>query len=118
MVFLLAPSVVNQNRSRDDRRWSYSVILLNNRFHIVCCQHLESGALRGLRNCVGVFPHIERAVGTLLVPVFANRLGNCKDVRFVKCAAQGGATVSAGGEADWRVWFIQVGPPLEKFLRP
>src|ERR1700722_10240035 len=112
----LASTVVNQNRSRDDRRRSYPVILLNDRVHVVRRQHLEGGALRGLRDCVGVLPHIERAVGSLLVPVFADGLGNCEDVRFVKCAAQGRATVSAGAEAHSLVWIIQVGAPLEIFL--
>ena len=100
MFFLLATTVVNQNRSRDNRRRSYSVVLLNDRVHVVCRQHLEGGALRGLRDCVGVFSHIERAVGTLLVPVFADRLGNCEDVRFVKCAAQGRSPMAASAEAD------------------
>src|ERR1700722_4687194 len=100
MVCLLAATVVNQNRSRDNRRRSYAVVLLNDRFHIVCRQYLEGRTLRGLGDSMGVFPHIERAVSSLLAPVFADRLGNGEDVRFVECAAQGRAPVSAGAETD------------------
>src|SRR5260370_8058873 len=95
----LAATVVNQNRSRDNRRRSYPVVLLNDRVHVVCPPHLEGGALRVLRDCVGVFPHIERAVGTVLVPVFADRLGNLQDVRFVKCATHGRSPVPPATEA-------------------
>ena len=66
----LAATVRNQNRSRDNRCRSYPVALLNNRLHVVCRKHLEGGALRGVGDGMGVFPHIERAVGSLLVPVF------------------------------------------------
>ena len=116
MVLLTAAAVVNQNRSRDNWRRSYPVVLLDDRLHVVCRQHLEGGALRGLGDCVGVFSHIERAIGSLLAAVFADRLGNCKDVRLVKCAAQGRAPVSAGAKADQLVRIIQVGTPLEIFL--
>src|SRR5580692_1485664 len=112
----LATTVINQNRSRDDRRRSYPAVLLNDRLHVVCRQYLEGGALRGLRDCVSVFPHIERAVDTLFAAVFADRLGNCEDVRFVKCAAERRATMSAGAEADQLVWILQVGTPVKIFL--
>src|SRR5580704_15780839 len=107
----LAATVPNQNRSRDNRCRSYPVALLNNRLHVVCRKHLEGGALRGLGDGMGVFPHIERAVGSLFAPVFADRLGNREDVRFVKCASQGRAAVSAGAEADELVWILQVRAP-------
>src|SRR5579863_9428901 len=97
---LLPAAVVNQNRSRDHGSRSYAVILLDDRLHMVRRQHLERGALRGPRDGVRVFPHVERAVGSLLPPVVANRLSNSENVRFREGSVKGRAPVSAGAEAD------------------
>ena len=110
---ILATTVVNQNGSRDDRGRSYSVTLLYDGVHIVRGQHLESGALRGCRERVGVFPHVERTVGSLLSTVVADRLGDRQNVRFGECAVEGRAAVSAGAETDELVGILQIGMALE-----
>ncbi len=110
---LLAAAVVNENGSRDDRGRSYTVALLNDRLHVVCRQHFEGGALRGPRDGVRVFPQIEWAVGSLLSPVVADRLGNSQDVRFGKCCMQGRTPVSTGAKADQLTGIMQVGTTRE-----
>src|SRR5208282_2426046 len=100
VVVNIAAAVVNENGSRDHRGRSHTVALLNDRLHVVRRQYLEGCALCGPGDGVGVFSHVEWAVRSLLSPVFADRLGDGQNVRFVKCAVQGRATVSTGAKAD------------------
>ena len=89
--------------------------LLDARRDAVRGEHLEGGALRRSRERVGVLAHVERAVDALAAPVFADRLGDREDVRFVERAAQRRAAVSAGAEAHDLLGILDVGHALEVF---
>src|SRR5215470_2062847 len=77
-----AAAIVNQNRPRNDRCWSYSVVLLNGSFDAIGRQDLQSGPLSGIRQGVRVLAHEQSAVYALSNPVIANGLSDCQDVRF------------------------------------
>ncbi len=73
---LLATAVGNQDGSRDYGGWSYAVVLLDDCLYVVRRQHFEGGTLRGRRQSVGIFSHVQGAAGSLRSPVVANCLGN------------------------------------------
>src|SRR5208283_627755 len=108
-----AAPVVNQNGSGDNRRRSYPVVLLDDRFDIVRGQHLKRCALCGPGNRMSVFSHVERTIRSLLPPVLANCLGNREYVRFGESSMQRRATVPARAEADELGGIIQVRLTLE-----
>ena len=105
---IFAAAVVNQDGVRDDRRGCNSIVLLNDGLDAVGRQHLQRGTLRGTRHRVRVFAHEERAVGPLMLAVFANGLGDSQDVRFGERAVQRRAAMPAGSEDDHLVGIAYV----------
>src|SRR5580692_9343440 len=95
---ILAPLVVNENGTRDDRRRSYSVILLDYGFDVVCSQHFKCSALGRFRHPVRVFAHKEWAIRALAAPVLTDRLRDGENMRFGERTSERRASVSAGAE--------------------
>ena len=81
-------AVVNQNRSRDDRRGSDAVVLLNQRLNLIRSQHFECRALRRSGKRVRVLAEVERTRSALHSPVVADGLCNSKNMRFVERGPQ------------------------------
>ena len=104
-------SVVNQDRSRDDRRRSEPVVTLNYRLHTVGRQYFEGGSLRRTRQGMRVLSHQERAVNSIGPPVVADGLGDRQDVRFSEGPIERCAPMPARTEAHELAWIIQVGTP-------
>src|SRR5579883_3319261 len=96
----LAPAVVGQNGSRDDRRGSKAVALLDDGLDSVGGQHFQRGALRRGRQRVAVLPHVKRAVRTLMPAIVADGLRDRQNVSLGKGAVQRGTAVTAGPEDD------------------
>ena len=57
-----------------------------------------------------VLPHVERAISALGAPVVADSLGDGQNMGLGERAAQRGAPVAAGAEADQLVGVAHVGP--------
>ena len=81
-----AATVINQDRSRDDRCRGYGVALLDNRLDVVRRQHLYCRALCRTRERMGILSNVEGAVGPLRSTVVTNRLSYGQDVRFRESA--------------------------------
>src|SRR5262249_41597254 len=96
---LFSATVVDENSVRDNRRWGYSIVLLNDGFDVVAGQHLERGALRRPGHRVGVLADVERTISGLVAPIIANRLGDSENVRLGERTVQRRTPVPAGAEA-------------------
>ena len=57
-----------------------------------------------------VFPHVQRAIGTLAATIVADGLGDGQDMGFGKGAVQRRAAVPAGAEADPLGGVVHIGP--------
>src|SRR5271166_303790 len=101
---------------RDDRSRRYTLTLLDDRLHVIRREHGERRMLCRPGHGMSVFPHIERAVGSLPSPVVADRLGNREDVRFGEGAVEGRATMAACTEDDHLVGIAQVRTAFEVLL--
>ena len=49
---------------------------------------------------MGILPHIQGSIDSLLTTVITDRLRNCQDMRFVERAVKRRAAVSAGAESN------------------
>jgi hypothetical protein len=85
---------------------------LQDRRHAVCGEHFERGALRGARERVRVLPDEQRSVDPLRAAVFADRLRDREDMRFVERRAQRGSTMTAGAEAHPLCGVVGIGPAI------
>ena len=82
-----ATAVVHEDRARDDRCRRHALIALDDRLHAVGGEHLERRALSRLGQCVGVLPHVERAVDPPDTAVVADGLGDRGDMGLGERAA-------------------------------
>ena len=98
-----------------DGRRSDTAALLNDGFDPVGREHFERGALRDIRQGVRVFAHEQRARDPLAAAVFANGLGDGKDMGFGERAVGTGAAVTAGSEADQLRGIGGIGLAIEIF---
>ena len=96
---VLATTIVDKDRVRNDRGSRDAIVQLNDGFDAVCSEYFQSRYLGRSREGMCVFAHKEWPIGTLHAPIIADGLGNGQDVRFGKCPAQRRAAVAAGSEA-------------------
>src|SRR5208337_2743204 len=71
-----AGAVVDQDGARDDWGRCEAVVSLDDGLHLVGRQYFERGALGRSGNCMGVLPHVERAIGAMGAPVVADGLSD------------------------------------------
>ena len=82
----MTSAVIDEDGPRDDWRRRHTVVTLDDGLHPVGGQDLERGTLRRAGEGVRVFPHVQRAIGTLAAAVVADGLGDGQDVGFRKRA--------------------------------
>src|SRR5262249_10961025 len=112
---LLAAAIVDENGSRNDRRWRHAIVTLDDGLYPVGRQHLQCGALGRRGQSVRVLAHVEGTGRALSAPVIADGLSDGEDVGLRERATQRRAPVSAGAEADQLVRVTHVGPAFEVF---
>lgn len=93
-----AAAVVAQNGVRYRRRWREAVVFLHDHIDAVGGQHFQHGNEGRLGQRMGVFAHVARAGGALLMTNFGDRLSDGEDVRFVKAVALRAAAVAGGAK--------------------
>src|SRR3984957_1341999 len=101
---ILAAAVVNQNRPRDNRSRSYTVILLNDGLAAIRRQHFERCPLRRGRGRMRVLSHVERPADRLASPVFADGLRDRQNMGFIERHFQWLPATPAGPETYELVW--------------
>jgi len=111
MVF--ATAVVGEDGVRDDRSGRDTVVWLDDGFHVIGSQDLESALLRGSGGGVGVFPHEKRAIDALGMAVLTDGLRDGENMRFGEGAVQRTAPVTAGAETDHLIRVAGVGATIK-----
>src|SRR4029453_15972524 len=89
----LATAIVGENRVRDYRRGSVTIVSIDHDVDAIRCQHLQSAGKSGLRKRMRIDADVERPVNALLLAVEANRLRDCEDVRLIERVIERGAAV-------------------------
>src|SRR5262249_44099582 len=69
-----ATAIVAENRVRDYRGRSVTVISIDHHIDAIGCKHLQSACKSGLRKSVRIEADVERPVNALLLAIKANRL--------------------------------------------
>ena len=80
----LATAIVVENRVRDYRGRSVTIVSIDHHVDAIRCQHLQSAGKSGLRERVGVLTHIERTVCSLGSPVVADGLSDGQNMSLVE----------------------------------
>ena len=80
----LATAIVGENRVRDDRGRSVTIVSIDHHVDAICCEHLQSAGKSGLRKRVRIDADVERSVNALLLAIKANRLRDGEDVGLVE----------------------------------
>jgi hypothetical protein len=80
----LATAIVVENRVRDYRGRSITIVSIDHHVDAIRCQHLQSAGKSGLRERVGVLTHIERTVCSLGSPVVADGLSDGQNMSLVE----------------------------------
>src|SRR5262249_44888826 len=81
----------------------------------VCRQGFERGALGRPRKRMRVLAHVERAIGSLGLPVVTDRLGDRENVSLGERSAQRRAAMPAGAKPDPLLGVLEIGPALKVF---
>src|SRR5262249_16522639 len=96
----LATAIVGENRVRDYRRRSVTVVSVDHHVDAIRCQHLQGAGKRGLRKSVGIEADVERPVNALLLAIKANRLRDSENVRLVERVIERGAAMTGSSKHD------------------
>src|SRR5262245_8005991 len=95
-----ATARVAENRVRDDRGRSVTVISIDHHVDAIGCEHLQSAGKRWLRKGVRIEADVERPVNALLLSIKANRLRDCENVRLVERVIERGTAMPGSSKHD------------------
>src|SRR5439155_26074663 len=96
----LATTIVGENRVRDYRGGSVTIISIDHHVDAIRRQYLQRAGKSALRNRVRTDADVERPVNALLLAIKANRLRDCEDVRFVERVIERGAAMPGSSKHD------------------
>src|SRR5215813_9471245 len=96
----LATAIVGENRVRDDRSRSVTLVSVDHHVDSVGYQYLQSAGKSGLRKRVRIEADVERAVNALLLTIKANRLRDCENVRLVERVIERGTAMARSSKHD------------------
>ena len=109
------PLIPREDRAGDDRRRREAVVLLDDRLHAIRGEHFESRLLGWRGQRVRVLADVERTVDAVLPSIFADGLGDRRDVRRGETPIERRPPVAAGAERDALTDVPRVGHPVEEF---
>ena len=89
-----SPSIVGEDRVRDDRSGGVPIILIDHHLNAVRCQHLERARTSWFRECVCIPAEIQRPDCALAGAIFTDRLRDGQDMPFVKASLEGRTPMS------------------------
>src|SRR5712692_2899469 len=96
----LATAIVSENRVRDYRGGSVTIVSIDHHVDAIRRQHLQSAGKSGLRKRVRIDADVERSIDALLLAIKANRLRDCENVRLVERVIERGAAVARSSKHD------------------
>src|SRR5262245_26636049 len=96
----LATAIVGENRVRDDRGGSVTLVSVDHHVDSVGYQYLQSAGKSGLRKRVRTEADVERPVNALLLAIEANRLRDCENVRLVERVIKRGTAMPGSSKHD------------------
>jgi hypothetical protein len=95
-----ATAIVGENRVRDYRSRSVTLVSIDHHVDAIRCQHLQSAGKSGLRNRVRIDADVERPVNALLLAIKADRLRDCENVRLIEPVIERGAAMARSSKHD------------------
>src|SRR5262245_12335382 len=95
-----AIAIVGENRVRDDRGRSVTIVSIDHHVDTIRSQHLQSADESGLRKGVRVYADVERPVNALLLAIETNRLRDCENMCLVERVIERGAAMPRSSKHD------------------
>src|SRR5262245_7474851 len=96
----LATAIVGENRVRDYRGRSVTVVSIDHHVDAIGYQYLQSAGKSGLRKSVRIEANVERPVNALLLAIKTNRLRDCENVRLVERVIERGTAMAGSAKHD------------------